>query len=750
MKKPLSLLLSISLILGTLAFSFVTATADFSKSGAEFTKGISVGWNLGNTLDAAYPWSGTWTDPVAVNTVETAWGNPKTTQAMITTVKNAGFNAVRIPISWYRFVTVNNGVYTIRTEWINRIKEVVGYAYNQGMYVIINMHHDDGNWLDVSASDTQWNSIVDQYSQLWTIIANEFKTYDEKLIFEAANEITATYVYDGCSTNSGKCWWGHNTNVFTRQNQLYQAFYNIVRNSGGNNNLRYLMYPTYGAQWYSNQYNKVWLPTGDNHSIVDIHWYNTSTAASSYTSTFSALKTKFINNGVGVVFGECGLTTSTQAANGAAWASAFIGTARSYDIACFIWDDGGSFKALNRSAGTWANPTYVSAIASAGTPVPTTTTAPIVYDSNVVADFENGQIAPLAVNVNNTTSSLVDGAGLGGSKALKLAFKSLSYVPGEDTFTVNVNSAQYANSTGMKIWLKGTTADFTRAQLKLYTNHIDSSKTETYRTVNVPISATGGYLTVNWGDQSTYNWYHNGVSSWEYSIPNATQINAGLQKIGISFAVPANTSGVELFVDNIEFIVPSTPTTTVAPTTVPTTTTASSNIMLNNFESGVISPASVNVNAVTATVVDGVGASGSKGLKLVFKSIGYVPGEDTLTVSLNSSQIQNKNGMRIWLKGTGANFNRAQLKYYTNHIDSAKTETYRSGTVAINATGGYITVNWGDQSTFNWYHNGASSWDYTVPSVAQMRSNLTKIGISFAVPANTSGVELIVDEIELF
>lgn len=31
---------------------------------------------------------------------ETSWGNPKTTKAMIKAVKNAGFNTVRIPVSW--------------------------------------------------------------------------------------------------------------------------------------------------------------------------------------------------------------------------------------------------------------------------------------------------------------------------------------------------------------------------------------------------------------------------------------------------------------------------------------------------------------------------------------------------------------------------------------------------------------------------------------------------------------------------
>ena len=151
-------------------------------------------------------------------------------------------------------------------------------------------------------------------------------------------------------------------------------------------------------------------------------------------------------------------------------------------------------------------------------------------------------------------AQVVSNAGAGGSKALKLSFKSLGYVPNEDTFTVALSAGQAANTTGMRIWLKGTDADFIRRQLKVYTNHVDASKTEEYRTNNISVSESGDYVTVYWGDQAAYNWYHNGASAWNYSFPTVEQCQSGLFKIGINFAVTANTGAQEIYIDNIELL----------------------------------------------------------------------------------------------------------------------------------------------------------------------------------------------------
>ena len=52
---------------------------------------ITIGWNLGNSLDATGN---------GYNS-ETSWGNPIVTKELIDTVREAGFDAVRIPTTWF-------------------------------------------------------------------------------------------------------------------------------------------------------------------------------------------------------------------------------------------------------------------------------------------------------------------------------------------------------------------------------------------------------------------------------------------------------------------------------------------------------------------------------------------------------------------------------------------------------------------------------------------------------------------------
>lgn len=348
MKRLVSMALIVVLAISMLSLTSVNAqTADFSKSAADFVSDIKIGWNLGNTFDC-------YVEGVSAENQETAWGNPKTTQAMIDKVASTGFNAVRIPVSWGPQVTESNGTYTVNADFITRIKQVVGWCYDNEMYVIIDMHHDDGNWLNISASDADWVTIKEKYRQIWQQVATAFKSYDEKLIFEGANEVTATTEFDGCGDSSTtKCWWGHNQIVFDRLNELYDIFADTVRETGGNNEGRYLMLPTYGGQCYSNQVTKLVIPNNDNHIIIDVHWYDYTAQQNASTRQSNAImwKNYATSNNCAIVVGECGFEESVSSATKVAWAQSFVEDLKTnFDIPVFLWDDGGDMKMLNRTA----------------------------------------------------------------------------------------------------------------------------------------------------------------------------------------------------------------------------------------------------------------------------------------------------------------------------------------------------------------------------------------------------------------
>ena len=102
----------------------------------EWTKGVSMGWNLGNSLESAgAAWddaTGTWNNAWIkdYNQWETAWGNPKTTRDMIKAVKAAGFDAIRVPVRWVPHIT-DYSTMTVDPVWMARVKEVVDWCLDE-------------------------------------------------------------------------------------------------------------------------------------------------------------------------------------------------------------------------------------------------------------------------------------------------------------------------------------------------------------------------------------------------------------------------------------------------------------------------------------------------------------------------------------------------------------------------------------------------------------------------------------------
>ena len=146
-------------------------------------KSIHAGWNLANSLDAVrndLPYGS------KVSDFETGWGQPVTTPEMIHMMKEAGFNAIRVPVTWSQHMDEGGNV---RKEWMDRVEQVVKYVLDENMYCIVNVHHDTGTdgWIRAD-----WNTYLgakDKFRKLWKQIADRFKKYDSKLLFEGYNEI---------------------------------------------------------------------------------------------------------------------------------------------------------------------------------------------------------------------------------------------------------------------------------------------------------------------------------------------------------------------------------------------------------------------------------------------------------------------------------------------------------------------------------------------------------------------------------
>ena len=193
------------------ALTAVAASAATLPTAKEVQAKMGMGFNIGNSME--------------VPNNPTAWGNPFPTQALLDSVKAAGFNTVRIPCAWDSHTSGGK----VTETWLDSVKTVVDYAMRAGLYTILNIHHEgEGGWFQSNIGTSVNNTIDNKMKTYWTQIANKFKNYNERLIFAGANEP------------------GPNVNTWTAQHvstlmHYYQTFIDAVRATGGNNATRTLI-----------------------------------------------------------------------------------------------------------------------------------------------------------------------------------------------------------------------------------------------------------------------------------------------------------------------------------------------------------------------------------------------------------------------------------------------------------------------------------------------------------------------------
>lgn len=316
---------------------------------------LGIGWNLGNQFDAHN------------NGVsgETIWGNPKATRQTFAKVKAAGFSTVRIPVTWMGHFG-EAPEYKIEEAWIDRVAEVVGYAEEAGLNVIINMHHDgaDSNyWLDIksAAANTAIQArILEQITALWTQIAVKFQDKGSFLMFEAFNEI-----------HDGGWGWGANRSDGGKQykclNEWNQAFVDAVRAAGGENENRFLGIPAYCTN-VDIAIESMVLPKDKvlGKQMVSVHcydpfdytlsakyseWGHTADASKKVPGdneddlkkVFEELYVHFVSQGTPVYLGEFGCVNRSSVREQAFqqyYLKFYAKLSQTYGVPCLLWDNG--------------------------------------------------------------------------------------------------------------------------------------------------------------------------------------------------------------------------------------------------------------------------------------------------------------------------------------------------------------------------------------------------------------------------
>ena len=386
-----------TLLLTTLLLSGVFMPEVPDNDAARRMMELGVGWNLGNSLDAL-PDGFSDSDDEYGWPDETCWGNSKATQQTFNTIKSYGFTFVRIPVTWAKFIGPAPD-YTLDKRRLERVAEVIGYAHNAGLRVVMDTHHDECWYLDwledlderirkgrIDADkrdyyikrfkEVYWLNIADAVNDealntqikakikaVWTQLALRFRDCGDWLMFEGFNEI-----------NDGG--WGGSDDFEkdpTRQcnilNEWHQVFVDAVRATGGNNSTRWLGIAPYAANPIHAKY--LVLPEDPaGRLMVSFHYYDPSgftVGDEQYSDwghtgkpglkadkgdedyvrhTFEDLIERYVKKNIPVYLGEYGCSMRDRKDERAwnfylYWLEYVTKAARTYGFPAAIWDSGG-------------------------------------------------------------------------------------------------------------------------------------------------------------------------------------------------------------------------------------------------------------------------------------------------------------------------------------------------------------------------------------------------------------------------
>ncbi len=323
-----------------------------------------LGWNIGNTFEAPGG--------------ETGWGSAVITEDYIKFVKQQGFNAIRLPCAWDWHHIDNRATAHIDQNWLNRVKEVIGYCVKNDLYVLLNIHWD-GGWLDHNINKAKQDSVNAKQKAYWEQIATAMRDFDEHLMFAGTNEPPA-----------------ENAEQMVILSSYHQTFVNAVRSTGGKNSYRVLVVqgPSTDIEKTNDLMNNLPADVVKDRMMVEVHYYTPfqfclmdgdagwgkmfyywgaghhSTTETDRNATwgeeadvnkyFGSMKTKFVDKQIPVIMGEYGayrrggssnaprdLATHNAAVDH--WITYVTKEALARGIKPFWWDTGGALDRKNNT-----------------------------------------------------------------------------------------------------------------------------------------------------------------------------------------------------------------------------------------------------------------------------------------------------------------------------------------------------------------------------------------------------------------
>ncbi|KAF2198955.1 endoglucanase B [Delitschia confertaspora ATCC 74209] len=296
---------------------------------------MNPGWNLGNTLDAVQN--------------EGDWNNPPVVASTFDDIKASGYKGIRLPVTWAYHFTGSSPDWTVDPKWLQRVEDVVDMVTTRGLYTIVNAHHDSTSWADVSAAGANLTMIEEKFYRLWYQIGTKLACKSSLVAFEPINEPS------GSTAEHGK-----------ELNKLNNLFLQAINDAGGFNAQRVVTLVGLGedgaktSQWFERPDAKY-----KNPYAIQYHYYSpydfifqawgktiwgSAADQAALEADIASVRGNFTD--IPLIIGEWAASpTATEAAARWKYFDFFLRTAKKYNTATVLWDNGADF--FNRATHQW-------------------------------------------------------------------------------------------------------------------------------------------------------------------------------------------------------------------------------------------------------------------------------------------------------------------------------------------------------------------------------------------------------------
>lgn len=351
-------------------------TFNSNISAKDYVKNLMIGTNFGSAFESSNLNTKENSEKAGVFIAFTSesdvmWHNEPVTKEFIQTVHKAGFDVLRLPVTWYNHIIDDE--YTIDPVWMAKVKRAVDWAIEDGMYVMLNEHHSvyDGSQQVVTyPNGYQVNKASQAESErflkaIWKQICTSFNNgYDEHLMFETMNEPRNTHHHGFIEYSEIK-----NNHCATciedmiALNSYNQVCVDTIRASGGNNAQRFIVVPSIGTCLQSPLLEEFSLPkdSANDKLILDVHDYyffqlknyGLRDGETSYTindsdkafesNWYDLLNEKFISKNIPILITETNVPYSDAKGNlydRESFYDYFLEMISEYGIRLIWWDDG--------------------------------------------------------------------------------------------------------------------------------------------------------------------------------------------------------------------------------------------------------------------------------------------------------------------------------------------------------------------------------------------------------------------------